>query len=252
MKKTKAIITTTVVTLFFILALAPTINADELDQELEIGFKNYNGYIFYKKIIVTPEKLSQFNYNFTIWENKIKEFDADNKMDATEILTFIEITNSLLNEIKQMTYDPETGNYYFPEPLLPENAILQFIKDHLLIDNKDSTKPFTQPIHLQLRKIFTIGRGRAWLPLKNNGEVFIGARFLPIFLQYTIGYAKSKWLNIFPPAFCVEDRLGMFNLATVGFVGLYINFGERYIDRPAGPVLLIGNQAWLRLGEDLP
>ena len=251
MKNTKTIIPLAVTALFLVLALLPAISANEIDQELEIGFKDNNGYSYYKKIVITPEKLSKFNNNFTIWENKIKEFDSDNKMDATEILTFVEITNSLVNEIKELTYDPESATYNFPDPLLPENAILKFIKEHLLIKDTSST-PLPKPIDLKLRKVFTIGRGRAWLPLQNSGETFIGARFLPIFLQYTVGYAKSRWINLFPPAFCVEDRLGIFNLVTVGFVGLYINFGERYIGRPAGPVVLIGSQIWLRLGEDIP
>lgn len=252
MKNIQKIITIAIITLFLILTINPVTNADELDQELEIGYKDNNGYTFYKKITVTEDQLSQFNNNFSIWENKIKEFDLDNKMDATEIITFIELTNSLVNEIKELTYDSESGIYCFPEPLLPDGAILQFIKDHLLIKQENSRTPVPLPIHLQLRKVFTIGRGHAWLPLINSGETFIGARFLPIFLQYTVGYAKSRWINIFPPAICVEDRLGVFNLVTIGFVGLYINFGERYIDRPAGPVLLIGSQIWLRLGEDLP
>jgi len=251
MRKIKKVTPAVISALFLILALAPAINADEIDQELEIGFKDNNGYTYYKKIIVTTEQLSNFNINFTIWENKIKEFDSDNKMDANEIITFIELTNSLVNEIKELTYDSESSTYNFPDPLLPEGAILQFIKEHLLIKDS-SSKPIAQPINLKLRKIFTIGRGRAWLPLQNSGEMFIGARFLPIFLQYSVGYAKSRWINLFPPAICIEDRLGIFNLVTVGFVGLYINFGERYIGRPAGPVLLIGSQIWLRLGEDIP
>ncbi|OGS40836.1 MAG: hypothetical protein A3K77_04105 [Euryarchaeota archaeon RBG_13_31_8] len=237
--------------LFLILAAVPTINADELDQELEIAFNDDNGYIFYKKIIVAPEQLTQFNYNFTIWESKVKEFDSDNKMDTTEILSFIEITNSLVNEIKELTFDIETGGYNFPKPLLSDGAILQFIKHHLFIDKETSTISVPLPIHLHLRRILTIGRGRAWLPLTDFDDAFIGMRFLPIFLQYTVGYAKSRWINVFPPAICVEDRLGVFNLITMGFVGLYVNFGERYINRPVGPVLLIGRQVWLRLGEDI-
>lgn len=252
MKSLKTIIPIAVVALFLSLALAPTISADELDQELEIGFSDKNGYTFYKKIIVTPDQLSQFNDNFTIWENKVTEFGLDNRMDANEIITFIEITNSLVNEIKELTYDSETGMYNFPEPLLTKEAILQFIEYYLLINNDGSTNPAPLPIRLHLRRIFTIGRGRAWLPIQDSGETFIGARFLPIFLQYTVGYAKSRWINFLPPAICMEDRIGIFNLVTIGFVGLYINFGERYISRPAGPVLLIGSQIWLRLGEDIP
>lgn len=252
MKNTKTIIPIAIVALFLSLALAPALSADEVNQELEIGFKDNTGYTFYKKIIVTSDQLSQFNNNFAIWENKVKEFDLDNQMDPNEILIFLEITNSLVNEIKELTYDQEARTYNFPEPLLSDGAILQFIKDHLLMNKKTSPSPVPLPIHLQLRRILTIGRGRVWLPIKNFCETFIGARFLPIFLQYTVGYAKSRWINFFPPAICIEDRLGIFNLITVGFVGLYINFGERYIDRPVGPVLLIGSQAWLRLGEDIP
>ncbi len=99
MKNIKKIIQFGVFALFLSLVVAPTVNADELDQELEIAFNNNNGYTFHKKIIVAPDQLSHFNDNFTIWENKVKEFDLDNKMDATEIHTFIEITNSLINEI---------------------------------------------------------------------------------------------------------------------------------------------------------
>jgi hypothetical protein len=251
MKNTKTIIPIAVVALFLILTISPAVNADELDQELEIGFSNDRGYSFYKKITVTQDQLSQFNNNFTIWENKIKKFDFDNRMDANEILIFVEMTNALVKEIKELTYNFQTRIYDFPEPLLQEGAILQFIKEHLLIKNEDNN-PLTQPIHLQWRRIFAIGRGRAWLPIKNSVEVFIGARFLPVFLQYTLGYAKCKWVNVFPPAICVEDRLGIFNLISIGFIGLYINFGERYINRPVGPVLLIGRQGWLRLGEDIP
>ena len=252
MKKTKMIIPIAIVTLFLSLAIMPATSANEIDQELEIGFKDNSGYKFYKKIIVTTEQLSQFNNNFSIWESKVKEFDLDNQMDATEILTFLEITNSLVNEIKELTYDSETEIYNFPEPLLLDGAILQFIKDHLLLNKKTTTTSLPLPIHLQFRKVLTIGRGRTWFPIKHFGDAFMGARFLPIFLQYTVGYAKSRWINIFPPAICTEDRLGVFNLMTIGFVGLYINFGERYIDRPVGPVFLIGSQAWLRLGEDIP
>jgi len=252
MKTIKIILPIAIAGLFLILAVAPKVGADELDQVLEIAFNDNSGYTFYNKIIVTTDQLSKFNNNFTIWENKVKEFDSDSKMDATEILLFVEITNSLVNEIKELTYDKETEGYNFPEPLLQDDAILQFIKYNLLIDEETATISVPLPIHLQLRRILTIGRGRAWLPLTNFGEAFIGMRFLPIFLQYTVGYAKSRWINLFPPAICVEDRLGVFNLVTMGFVGLYVNFGERYIDRPVGPVLLIGRQAWLRLGEDIP
>ena len=186
MKKSKTIIPIAVVALFLCLALAPTVSADELDQELEIGFTDKNGYTFYKKIIVTPDQLSQFNDNFTIWENKVTEFALDNRMDANEILTFIEITNSLVNEIKELTYDSETGMYNFPEPLITKEAILQFIEYHLLINNNGPTNPVPLPIRLHLRRIFTIGRGRAWLPIQDSGETFIGARFLPIMLSNEI------------------------------------------------------------------
>jgi len=252
MKNTKKIFTIAIIVLNLSIAYAPAVNSDELDQELEIAFCDKNGYTFYKKIIVTPEQLIQFNNNFTIWENKIKEFDTDNIMDSNEIIIFLEITNSLVNEIKELTYDSEVGIYNFPDPLLPDDAILQFIKDHLMINQETSTNSVPLPIHLQFKKVFSIGRGRAWLPLTNFDEAFIGMRILPIFLQYTVGYAKSRWINIFPPSICVEDRLGIFNLVSVGFIGLYINFGERDINRFAGPVLLIGRQGWLRFGEDKP
>ena len=239
-----------VTALFLCLSAFSSVCADDLEKELEIGFTDDYGYKFYNKINIDSNKSSQFNKNFTKWENGISEFCLDNKMDSSEILTFVEMTNSLIDEIKQLTYDPSKGIYCFPQPLLTNDSVLEFIKYHLLIEEESST--ILLPLnHLHLRRIFAIGLGRAWLPFTHFDDFFIGFRFLPIFLQYSIGYAKSRWINVLPPSICVEDRLGTFNLASMGFVGLYINFGERYIGRPAGLVLVIGSQAWCNLGEDV-
>jgi len=238
MKTVKTILPVAIVALFLTLAIAPSVSADEpsQDQVLEIGYKDANGYQFYKKITVTAEQLQQFNTDWTAWENKVDEINNDEMMDATEVLEFETMTTTLIEEIKALTYDPETGTYNFPEPL----TIGEFIHNYLFMQN------------ILGKRIFSIGRGRAWLPLNRQGESFIGMRFLPIIIQHSIGFTKVRLVNFFPPSIGVEDRMFTHNLMTMGFTGLYINFGERYLDRPAGPVILIGKTMFVRLGEDIP
>jgi len=241
MKLAKTILPVSVVALFLGLALMPAASAEEIstqDLTLEIGYKASlkEGY-FFKKLVVTEQQLEAFNVNWLNWEEFVKEVRADERMDLNELARFIEKTVALVEEIKEMTKDPETGEYHFPDI-----NIFSFIEGHLF----KRTKAFGGS------KIFTIGRGRAWLPFNRQGETFIGMRFLPIVIQHTLGFSKVTRINIFPPSYGIEDRLFVHNLLTFGFVGLYINFGERYLDRPAGPVLLVGRSLGLRLGEDIP
>ena len=243
MKYVKTILPITIVCLFLGLALAPAASAGEVSTEdltLEIGYKDQQGNSFYKKLVVTEEEYDEFSSIWTGWEAFVEEARVDERMDVTELVEFETRTIELVQDIKEMTYDDETGQYLFPDI-----DIQEFISTYLL------TK---MPKYKALggNRIFTIGRGRAWLPFNKQGESFIGMRFLPIIVQHSLGYTKVKIINLFPPSIGVSDRMFIHNLMTIGFVGLYINFGERYLDRPAGPVLLIGRTVCLRLGEDIP
>ena len=247
MRPIKTLIPVTVVILLLCLGLSPAVSAEEFssqDRTLEIGYKDAQGNTFYKKLVVTSEEYEVFNDRWTNWESFIEEIREDERMSIGELVAFETKTIELIQNIKEMTYDEETGTYLFPEL-----DIIEFIKTYLLFKK---ARPFTRALAFGGSQIFTIGRGRAWLPFNRQGETFIGMRFLPIVIQHTIGYSKVKRVTIFPPSIGVEDRLFVHNLFTIGFAGLYINFGERYLDRPAGPVFLIGRTLSIRLGEDIP
>jgi len=258
MRTKKTIIPVAIAILFLGLAFIPSLSAEinitkensqtpnegetfsDLDKTLEIGYKNEEGDVFYKKLVVTDEQLSEFNDVWTNWEQFLDDVRADEKMSWEELLNFEIITRGLLQNIKEMTYDPDSGEYLFPE-----FNIENFIKKYLLNKNSNAKGIFGS-------NMFSIGRGRAWIPFNRQGESFIGMRFLPIVVQHALGYSKVRRVTLLPPSIGVEDRLFVHNVMTFGFIGLYINFGERYLDRPAGPVLLIGQTFGIRLGEDIP
>ena len=98
--------------------------------------------------------------------------------------------------------------------------------------------------------IFSIGRGYTWIPFYNY-ESFMGVMIRPIFITHTLGFTAVVHANLFPPRLEYADRLGMYRLRTMGFVGLFINLGDVGIDRIKGPVLLIG-KGFNGLGQDLP
>lgn len=242
MKITKTLIPLTVVALFLSLTLIPATGAEEVNTEdltLEIGYKDtLKGEYFYKKLVVTEEQLAAFEISWDDWEVFLEETKEDGRMSIPELIKFKTKTIAIIEEIKEMTKDPETDEYYFPD-----------INIFSLID---ATLPTGTSKALGGSKLFSLGRGRAWLPGNKLGETFFGMRLLPIFVQHTLGYSKVSGLNILPPAWWTEDRLFVHNLITLGFIGLYINFGERFLDRPAGPVLLCGRSIGLKLGEDIP
>jgi hypothetical protein len=245
MVQRKILFTILISAIFIILSFTPAISAKtsgtipiepiNKDLVLEIGYKELNGYTFYKKITVSEKQLEQFEVSWNQWESLLEEIRKDGFMDIKETIKFQQEAVSLIEEIKEITFDPETGTYAFPDNI----GVTGFVRDSLFMNGFG-------------RRIFSIGRGRAWLPFNRQGEQFIGMRFLPIFIQHSLGFTKVKRFTLIPPSFGVEDRLFIHNLLTVGFVGLYINFGERYFDRQAGPVILIGRSIGIRLGEDIP
>lgn len=239
MKSAKTVLPIAVVALFLTLSMSSAFGEDPVvdpqDLILEIGYKDNEGNFFYEQIEVAEDEYLVFEDSFTSFESFVDEIDADGIMDPVELLEFEQAVVDLITEIKELTYDEVTGTYAFPTCI----GIGSFISEFLFLKGIG-------------RKIFSIGRGRAWLPFNRQGESFIGMRFLPIFIQHTLGYTKVRIVNVIPPSIGVSDRLGIHNFWTVGFAGLYINFGDRYLDRPAGPVVLIGKALWYRLGEDIP
>ena len=231
MKALKTLIPVTVVVLFLCMAFSPAVSAGETttqDRTLEIGYKDAEGNTFYKKLVVTAEEYEVFDGKWTNWESFVEVAREDERMSVEELIAFETLTVELIQNIKDMTYDDETGTYLFPDI-----DIESFVNLYLMFKK---SSPVTRSIFGS--RIFTIGRGRAWLPFNRQGESFIGMRFLPIVVQHSLGYTKVRRVTFFPPSIGVDDRLFVHNFFTIGFVGLYINFGERYLDRPAGPVFL--------------
>ena len=73
----------------------------------------------------------------------------------------------------------------------------------------------------------------------------------PIFITHTLGFTAALHFNMLPPRAEYGDRLGIYRLSTIAFVGLFINFGDIAFDRVMGPVLCIG-KGFNHLGEDFP
>lgn len=98
--------------------------------------------------------------------------------------------------------------------------------------------------------IISVGRGLCWIPFYDYEE-FMGWMIRPMFIRYTIGFAGVFHVNPFPFRLEYKDRLGMFRLRTVGFGGIFINWGDLGVDTFKGTVIVIG-KSWNKLGEDLP
>lgn len=234
----KKVLPIAVICILLSITFSPTTVADDPTEEdltLEIGYKDNSGNFFFKELVVSEEDYLEFETKFEDWNTFVDECDSDGVMDISELLEFEDRTVDLVEDIKEMTYDEDLGEYLFPDSIV----ISSFIHEYLLL------KGFS-------RKLFAFGRGRAWLPFNRHGESFIGMRFLPMKIDYALGYSKTRLINFFPPSVGTIDRLGTHNVWIIGFVGLYINFGDRYLDRPAGPVLLIGKGLWFKLGQDIP
>ena len=138
----------------------------------------------------------------------------------------------MLEELKELTYDPETGRYRFPNIDIPN-----LIHDFLFMTGFGT-------------RILSIGRGRVWLPFNRQGETFVGKRFAPIFIQTTLGYTRIRSWSLQPLSWFVLDRLFMHRFCTMAFTGLYINFGKHYLDRSVGPIILIGKPRIIALSDD--
>ena len=98
--------------------------------------------------------------------------------------------------------------------------------------------------------IFSVGRGVTWIPFYDY-EAFLGVMLRPIFITHTLGFTAALHFNMLPPRAEYGDRLGIYRLSTIAFVGLFINFGDIAFDRVMGPVLCIG-KGFNHLGEDFP
>ena len=101
-----------------------------------------------------------------------------------------------------------------------------------------------------LLPVISLGKGMSWIPLY-PGEAFIGFMLRPIFMQYfLLGYTASLNVNLLPPRIEYWDMVGTHTLIILGFVGVYIDFGQIGYGVPdlqfiMGESLLAGGFDWL-------
>jgi len=234
MKNVKNFLSIAVVGLFLSLTLMPVATGDSGNNTAEIGFIDKNGESYHVVIELSEEQLQKLGDSWDEWENYLKTVREDSEIDSKELTEFESKTVVLLEEIKELTRNSTTGQYYFP----PDIDIPAFIHDHLFMCGFGA-------------KIFSIGRGRVWLPFNRQGESFIGTRFAPIFVSYSIGYTKVRVRSFVPFSLVVSNRFFMHRLCTAGFTGLYINFGKMYADNSQGPIILIGRPLLIGVSDDI-
>lgn len=231
MKKQIKISTVVVLGLFLSLTLMPAVSGNPKSNTFEIEYSYDSGDPYHFTITLTPGEIQAFKNSWVGWEDDLRTLSNDGKIDQVELQTLGEITVDLVWQIKNLTYDENTGQYYFP----PIN-IRSFIFDHLLMIGTGM-------------RVFSIGRGRDFIPFNIQGECFAGTRFAPIFVKQQFGFTRVKMRTFFPLMWSTSDRLFSHNLVTVGFTGLYVNFGERFLDTTYGPILQIGKPLMIRVGD---
>ena len=234
MKNAKKICAFATVALFLSLILASANSAgNEFGDIFEIEYADDNGNTYNVVIEIEEEQLKEFINSWCSWEDTLKIIRSDGEIDDQELIDLENETITMLEELKELTYDPETGVYYFPNINIPT-----LVHDHLFMIGGGT-------------RIFSVGRGRVWLPFNRQGETFVGKRFAPIFVRHTIGFTRVKSVSLFPFSWFILDRLFTHRICTFGFTGLYIDFGKRYFDNSIGPVILIGIPRLIRLSDDI-
>jgi len=236
MKKLKKLIIISIICLLLSLVLIPTLNAGIYKDtpSLEIGYNDQSGNTYYVLLKLSDEQIQQFRDTWGEWENYLKNIRVDKEMSYQETLEFETKSIILLEEIKNLTRNQATGQIYFP----PNIVIPTFIHSHLFMMGFGS-------------RIFSIGRGRVWLPFNRQGEVFIGTRYSPIFIFYSIGFTRTRIRSLSTFSMIVSNRFFEHRVCTAGFSGLYINFGNLFPDTSIGPVILIGKPLLISVGDDI-
>jgi len=236
MKKLKEIMYISVIALLLSLVLTSNINAKIISDNptFEVGYIDQSGNSFYAVIQLNDEQIQKFRDSWCDWENYLKNIREDHDMNLQENKELESRSIILLEEVKNLTRDPNTGQIYFPSNI----EIPTFVHSHLFILGFGA-------------RIFSIGRGRVWLPFDRQGEAFVGVRFNPIFVSYSIGFTRVsvRSLSILPS--CILNRFFVHRVCTAGFTGLYVNFGKLFSDSSVGPVILIGKPLFVTVGSDI-
>jgi hypothetical protein len=76
-----------------------------------------------------------------------------------------------------------------------------------------------------MQPVLSFGYGKGFVP-RYQGEAVFGIVLRPIILEHVYGYTGSLNARLLPPRIEYWDRIGAQYLIAVGFIGIYINFGE--------------------------
>jgi len=238
MKIAKKLIPIGVVILFVGIAFVPSASAANPrsrgdERTLTIWLPGITEDDFTMQVTVTGEQLDELTVAMDNFLDYAELAMEDNKINIEEWAEFKTLTTGMITTIKEIIGEQ------FPDVDTDE-----------LVEEIVST--FIEPLGMwPLRApIFSIGRGYTWIPFYNY-ESFMGVMIRPMFITHTLGFTAVAHANLFPPRLEYVDRLGMYRLRKMGFVGLFINLGDVGIDRVKGPVLLIG-KGFNGLGQDLP
>lgn len=239
MKLVGKLVPIAIVLLLLGIAVAPSISAqnpvkngkDKVLTFIWITEDHEDEYSMQKE--VTEEQSDDLNDVLDEFLAVVEAALADEKITLEEWETIATITSDFIQSIKDILKDD------FPD--IDTEALIQDMIDTLL--GTRNIPNFRAPI-------FSIGRGFAWIPFYDY-ESFFGIMLRPMFITHMIGFTAVFHLNPIPLRFEYGDRLGVYRLTTLGFVGLFINLGDVGFDRVIGPMLLIG-KSFNMLGEDLP
>jgi hypothetical protein len=233
MKLARQIISIIVVLLFLGVTFAPSISASsppasvDKQKTLTIWMPGITPNDYATQVQVTEEQYNSINdgvddFLATVETAMSPESDGGINITANEWNALKTKAIAVIDEIKLIVGDD------FPD--LDVETFVGGVVESLL-------NPFS-PFAIRAA-IFSIGRGWAWVPFYKY-EGFAGIMIRPIFISYSLGYTGVFHFNPIPLRVEYADKFGMYRIRTMGFIGLFFNFGDIGVDRIKGPVIVIG------------
>jgi len=212
--------------LFFTIAFSSSVTAESKENLMTIWMPGIteDNYAAQKEIspLESQTFYNELNNSLTLIENAMSLGSPGSITITTE--EWQEIKNSVSNLISFIKILDEN----FPE--LDTQKFVSDIVDSLL----NPSGKFLKPI-----PVFSVGRGFAWIPFYDY-ESFKGTMLRPIFTQYQFGFTTLLSLTLLPPSFAKHIMLGTHRMISIGFSGIFINFGDVGLDRTLGPMIFVG------------
>ena len=250
MRLTKKLIPVAIVFLFMGIAFAPALNATD-DDPKTVGEHTMTVYMpgitegdYKRKIMVDDAQLKDVETavtnSLTLLEDLMK--DGFTKGEVAELIESVMIVINKIQELDDEFPEEFIGDFDDTDGdgvIGVQEVVAQTISSVVGIS-----------IPLSRAAIFSIGRGWCWIPFYDY-ETFLGVMLRPMFMSYAPGFTAVVHFNLLPPRLEYADRLGLYRVRTLLFVGLFVNFGDIGLDRIAGPMLILG-KSLNHLGMDLP